>query len=161
VGLPPKLALMEPVRRILLVEDEPDIRASLKELLEMQIPGAEVDTAANGAEGLRLIGAKHPHLIITDFKMPGMNGLEFLAAARASAPETPRMLMTAYPDLDVATRAINEAHIENFLAKPVEPDEMIAKIVRILQLSESKFDKERQLATTIRQLQETLEATKK
>lgn len=152
---------MEPVRRILLVEDEPDIRASLKDLLEMQIPGAEVTTAANGREGLRMIATSHPHLIITDFKMPGMNGLEFLAAARATAPETPRMLMTAYPDLDIATRAINEAHIKNFLAKPLDPDEMLAKIVRILEVSEARFEKERALAQSIQLLQETLEATKR
>ena len=98
---------MDPVRRILLVEDEPDIRASLKDLLEMQIPGAQVATAGNGAEGLQEIQRSRPHVIITDYKMPGMNGLEFLQAARAYAPETPRMMMTAYPDLEVATRAIN------------------------------------------------------
>ena len=152
---------MDQVRRILLVEDEPDIRASLKDLLEMQIPGASVATAANGMEGLRMISQVHPHLIITDFKMPGMNGLEFLAAARASSPETPRVLMTAYPDLEIATRAINEAHIENFLAKPVEPDEMIAKIVRIFQIHEARHEKERALARSIRDLQQTIEAAKK
>jgi YesN/AraC family two-component response regulator len=152
---------MDHVRRILLVEDEPDIRASLKDLIEMQIPGAQVSTAANGAEGLRELATCRPHLIITDFKMPGMNGLEFLQAARSQAPETPRMMMTAYPDLDVATRAINEAHIENFLAKPIEPDEMIAKIVRIFQVLESKVDKERELARTLRELKDTLTQARK
>ena len=83
-------------RRILLVEDEPDIRASLKDLLEMQIPDLLVETAATGAEGLRMMPKVRPHLIITDYKMPGMNGLEFLAASRALAPETPRILMTAF-----------------------------------------------------------------
>jgi YesN/AraC family two-component response regulator len=151
---------MEPARRILLVEDEPDIRGSLKDLLEMQIPGAEVAVAANGAEGLRQIAATHPHLIITDYKMPGMNGLEFLEAARAASPETPRILMTAYPDLGVATRAINEAHIENFLAKPIEPDEMIEKIVRVFQMLESKVGKERELARTLRELTKTLDSAK-
>ena len=89
-----------------------------------------------------------------------MSGLEFLEAARAAAPETPRVMMTAYPDIEVATRAINEAHIENFLAKPIEPDEMIEKIVRIFQVMESKVSKERQLASTLRQLKDTLEAAK-
>jgi YesN/AraC family two-component response regulator len=148
-------------RRILLVEDEPDIRQSLKDLLEMQIPDLEVTTAATGAEALRAMPEVRPSIIITDFKMPGMNGLEFLAAARALAPETPRVLMTAYPDLEVATRAINDLHIENFLAKPIEPEEMIAKIVRIFQLEESKHDRERQLAQTIRALQTAIEAEKK
>ncbi|HUR69258.1 MAG TPA: response regulator [Candidatus Thermoplasmatota archaeon] len=152
---------MEPVRRILLVEDEPDIRASLKDLLEMQIPGATVALAANGAEGLRAMTAHRPDLIITDYKMPGMNGLEFLEAARAASPDTPRVLMTAYPDLEVATRAINEAHIENFLAKPVEPEEMIEKIVRILQLGHAKLEKERSLARSLRELAQTIDGTRK
>jgi YesN/AraC family two-component response regulator len=127
----------------------------------MQIPGAQVVPAANGAEGLRQLPTVRPQLIITDYKMPGMTGLEFLEAARAIAPETPRILMTAYPDLEVATRAINEAHIENFLAKPIDPDEMIGKIVRVLQMQEAKLDKERQLARTLRQLSETLDAARK
>lgn len=149
-----------PPRRILLVEDEPDIRQSLKDLMEMQIPELSVTTAENGHEALRLLPEVRPTLIITDFKMPGMNGLEFLAAARALAPETPRVLMTAYPDLEIASRAINEAHIENFLAKPVEPDEMIQKVVRIFQIEEARVDKERQLARTIRQLTEAIDAEK-
>ena len=143
------------------MEDEPDIRASLKDLLEMQIPDLEVATAENGAEGLRMIPQTRPNLIITDFKMPGMNGLEFLQASRAMAPETPRVLMTAYPDLEIATRAINEAHIENFLAKPVEPEELIAKVVRIFQIEEARLERERSLARTIRALQTAIEAEKK
>ena len=149
-----------PARRILLVEDEPDIRQSLKDLLEIGLEGAEVSLAENGMEGLRMLPQVKPHLIITDFKMPGMNGLEFLAAARASFPETPRILMTAFPDLDIATRAINEAHIENFLPKPVEPDEMLARVQRILEMEEARHGKERELASTLRQLKETLDAKK-
>lgn len=148
-------------RRILLVEDEPDIRASLKDLLEMGLEGAEVTLAENGTDGLRQLHACKPHLIITDFKMPGMNGLEFLEAARASFPETPRILMTAFPDLDIATRAINEAHIENFLPKPVEPTELLAKVERILAMEAARHAKERELASTLRKLKEALEAEKK
>ena len=143
------------------MEDEPDIRQSLKELIEIQLPEAQVDTAATGAEALRMLPTARPHLIITDFKMPGMNGLEFLAAARAQMPEVPRILMTAYPDLEVATRAINEAHIENFLAKPIEPEELLAKLVRIFQMADARHNKERALARTLRELQEAIETTKK
>lgn len=127
----------------------------------MQIPDLEVTIAASGAEGLRALPAARPTLIITDFKMPGMNGLEFLEAARAIVPETPRMLMTAYPDLDITTRAINEAHIENFLAKPIEPEELIAKVVRIFQMEEARHEKERQLAQTIHALKTAMEIERK
>lgn len=153
--------MAENARRILLVEDEPDIRQSLKELIEIQLPEATVDTAATGAEALRMLPQARPHLIITDFKMPGMNGLEFLQAARAAMPDVPRILMTAYPDLEVATRAINEAHIENFLAKPIEPEELLAKLVRIFQMADARHNKERALARTLRELQDAIETTKK
>lgn len=157
----PGLLTEIPARRILLVEDEPDIRESLQELIEIQLPDAKVTTAATGAEALRLLPTARPHLIITDFKMPGMNGLEFLAAARAQMPECPRILMTAFPDLEIATRAINEAHIENFLAKPIEPDELLAKMVRIFEMSDARHHKERALARTLRELQDAIETTKK
>lgn len=147
-------------RRVLVVEDEPDIRASIKDLLEMGIEGCKVHLAANGPEGLRMLQEVRPHLIITDFKMPGMSGLEFLAAARAVFPETPRILMTAFPDIELATRAINEAHIENFLPKPVDPAEMVAKVQRVLDMEAARHEKERSLARTLRLLQETLDARK-
>lgn len=139
----------EPHRRILLVEDEADIRDSLKALLEMSIPGVDVALAATGAQGLSVLNSHRADLIITDYRMPGMNGLDFLAAARALSPETPRIMMTAYPDLDVATRAINEAHIQSFLPKPLEPDDIIAKVVRAFQAAESKVEEERALARNL------------
>jgi YesN/AraC family two-component response regulator len=145
-----------PVRRILIVEDEPDILASIKDLLEMSLPGVTVSTAVNGMEALRMIPEVAPHLIITDYKMPGMNGLEFLEAARARAPETPRILMTAFPDLEVAVRAINDAHIENFLAKPVEPDHLLAKVTRIFTMMDERHSRERELARTMKFLREKL-----
>lgn len=148
-------------RRILVVEDEPDIRELLAELLGTGIENAVVEAREDGPSALRAIAATPPDLIVTDFKMPGMNGLEFLQASRAMAPETPRVLMTAYPDLEIATRAINEAHIENFLAKPVEPEELIAKVVRIFQIEEARLERERSLARTIRALQTAIEAEKK
>lgn len=145
-----------PTRRILVVEDEDDIREVLKELLETSIDRVQVTTAASGSEGLRAVQSQRPDLIISDYKMPGMNGLEFLQASRAFAPDTPRMLITAFPDLDIAVRSINEAHIENFLHKPLDPQVVIEKVDRILQIQAAKHEKERALARGLKELSERL-----
>ena len=145
-----------PTRRILVVEDEDDIRAALKELLESSLDRVEVTLAADGTDGLRALQRMRPDLIVSDFKMPGMNGLEFLQAARAYAPETPKILITAFPDLDLAVRSINDAHIENFLQKPLDPEVVLEKVNRILLLQAAKHDKERALARGLKELSERL-----
>lgn len=151
---------MTAARRILLVDDEIDIRESLKEIIEMQVPGAQVTMAGSGAEALRLLGETRPQLIVTDFKMPGMTGLDFLAAARSVLPHTPRILITAYADLDVATKSINDAHVQSFLSKPVDPEDIVARVVRIFQAAEAKDEKERALAQTVRDLDDALKTVK-
>lgn len=143
-------------RRILVVEDEPDIRDLMKELLESSLTDVEVETAPDGLAGLRALDSGAFHVIITDFKMPGMNGLDFLQGARAKQPEATRVLMTAFPDLDIAVRSINEAHIENFFSKPLEPDEVLAKIERILDVQQAQRARDAAFARSARILAEKL-----
>lgn len=116
---------------ILLVDDEEDIRESLKALFETCLEGVQVEVAAGGQAALDLLDSRPIDVIITDYKMPGMNGLEFLARAQKKAPTVPRILVTAFPDLEIAIRAINEANIENFFTKPFEPDQVL-NVVRTL-----------------------------
>lgn len=145
-----------PPRRILLVEDEEDIRLALKDLLETSLERVEVALAEDGAAGLRAVQRLRPDLIISDYKMPGMSGLDFLQAARAYAPDTPRILITAFPDLDLAVRSINDAHIENFLQKPLDPGVVVEKVERILHLQAARHEKERALARGLKELSERL-----
>lgn len=138
------------VRRILLVEDEADIRDAMKDLLEASLSGVRVTTAASGVEALQRLAGDAPHLIISDYKMPGMNGLDFLKAARSSAPGASRILMTAFPDLDVALKAINEAHIESFFPKPLDVHEVIQRIERSLDRSQSRQQRDLAMARAMR-----------
>lgn len=124
-----KLASYRPqVDTILLVDDEPDILESLKDTVESHLPGVKVLTATNGKAGLDILKDTKVGLVIADFRMPGMDGLEFLTKCRKAAPETPRILITAYPELDAAVRAINEAAIQNFLTKPISPDMLMQAV---------------------------------
>ena len=117
---------------VLLVDDEGDIVESLKELIERALPTVKVYPANSGQEALDLLKQRRFDLFITDYKMPGMNGLEFLRRAEAVEPDVPRILITAFPDLQIAIQAINEAEIDKFFTKPFDGQEVIEAIRHIL-----------------------------
>lgn len=119
-------------QRVLVVDDEPDILESLSTLLESSIDGVAVETVLSGEAGLQAIEDHHLDLVISDFKMPGMDGLEFLRRASKTKPELPRILMTAFPDLQIAVDAINQASIETFFAKPLDPAEVVDVVAKSL-----------------------------
>jgi response regulator RpfG family c-di-GMP phosphodiesterase len=124
-----KLSRIRPrVRTILVVDDEVDILLSLTELFQTAMEGVEVLTARDGPTALELL-QRHPvDAIVCDYRMPGMDGLEVLSRASEAAPDVPRIMLTAYPDLELAMRAINEAHIENFLTKPVRGEKLLEAV---------------------------------
>jgi adenylate cyclase len=117
--------------RILVVDDEPDIVQGLSTFLQSKL-GAIIVTAANAAEGLKRLGESPVDLVISDYKMPGMNGLDFLAKAQELRPDSVRVMMTAYADLDLAIKAINEARILHFFTKPIDPDHLVLVLEAVL-----------------------------
>jgi DNA-binding NtrC family response regulator len=117
---------------VLAVDDEEDILHTLAQYLEEALPGVRVETAGSGAAGLARLERGAVDLVISDYRMPGMDGLAFLRHVRERAPGLPRILMTAYPDAELAVQAINLAHIDRFLVKPVEPDQLAAAVEELL-----------------------------
>jgi response regulator RpfG family c-di-GMP phosphodiesterase len=106
------------IDRILFVDDEPAVLDGYKRILQREF---EVDTAAGGEQGLASIRDRGPYsVVISDMRMPGMNGAQFLAQVRQAAPDTVRMLLTGYTDLDAAILAVNEGNIFRFLTKPCD-----------------------------------------
>lgn len=109
--------------RILLVDDEPKILETHRKILESRY---HVETAPDGPHGLSALKKDEEfELIIADFNMPGMDGIEFLSKAEGLSPFTTRMMLTAFGELDVAVKAVNEGHIFRFLTKPCEPETLI------------------------------------
>jgi response regulator RpfG family c-di-GMP phosphodiesterase len=102
--------------KILLVDDEVLLLNSLKRELILHY---DIDTAESGAEALAKISSSGPYaVIVSDFRMPKMDGIKFLAQAMEVAPNTVRMMLTGNADLPTAVDAINNGQIFRFLSKP-------------------------------------------
>jgi DNA-binding NtrC family response regulator len=116
--------------RILIVDDEANARAALSEILREE--GYETETAADGFKALGKLGVFSPDLILTDLKMPGLDGLGLLKEARAASPSTVLVVMTAFGTIDSAVEAI-KLGAENYLTKPLEPGSLIAVVERAME----------------------------
>jgi DNA-binding NtrC family response regulator len=118
--------------RILIVDDEANARAALSEILREE--GYETETAADGFKALGKIGSFAPDLILTDLKMPGLDGIGLLKEARAASPSTVVVVMTAFGTIDSAVEAI-KAGAENYLTKPLDPVTLVAVVERAMEKS--------------------------
>lgn len=117
---------------ILLVDDEPDILTSVKAIVELALPGTHVIAASSGRKGLELLESERIDLIISDFKMPGMDGIEFLYQCRRSHPLIPRLMLTAFADDDLMRRAITDAFVDSFIPKMAAPTEFLNRVKEFL-----------------------------
>ena len=112
--------------KILFVDDDPEALDGYRELLQ---PEFQVETAIGGEDGLVALQTHGPYaIVVSDMRMPGMSGIEFLAQARVIAPDTVRMMLTGHADVNVAIEAVNQDHIFRFLTKPCEPDSLRASL---------------------------------
>lgn len=117
--------------RILCVDDEEFVLDALRDTLRRAF---EVHTAAGASAALAML-RKDPEgyaVILSDMRMPGMYGSEFLREARTVAPNAVRMLLTGYADVDSAIRAVNDAQLFRFLTKPCEPDQLVRACIAAL-----------------------------
>jgi CheY-like chemotaxis protein/DNA-binding MarR family transcriptional regulator len=110
----PETPADQPVH-VLCVDDEPRVLQGLRLNLE---PRYRVSTATSGAEALEVCGAERPEVIISDLRMPGMDGTSFLGRVRDQTPSAVRILLTGHADVDAAVAAVNEARVFRFLTKP-------------------------------------------
>ena len=141
------LRLQKPQRTLLLVDDEPNILASLKRLFRRD--GHVMLTANSGAEGLELLSKHKVDLIISDQRMPGMTGVEFLRTAKALYPDTIRIVLSGYTELQSVTDAINEGAVYRFLTKPWEDEPLREQINKAFEYKEL-LEENRQLDIRIR-----------
>ncbi|WP_432737674.1 response regulator [Maridesulfovibrio sp. FT414] len=117
--------------RILVIDDEKATLNMFRMLLSAY--GHEVMTAENGEKGIELFDAEHPELVMTDIKMPGMDGLEVLRRIKAISPDSEVIVITGHGDMDLAIQALN-LDATDFLNKPVKREDL----EKALQLSSDR-----------------------
>src|SRR5438132_1082247 len=110
------------MRRVLIADDEESIRHVLTELLEER--GYEVRAVTDGEEAMRELSARDYDALVTDVRMPKMNGLDLVRAAQTASPETTIIVMSAYGSHDLAIEAM-KAGAYDYLGKPFRPDEVL------------------------------------
>ncbi len=121
------VAPAEKEQTILLVDDEQNILSALKRLLRRD--QYRILTATSGAEGLEILAQNHVDVIMSDQRMPGMIGADFLRRAKELYPATIRIMLSGYTELQSVTDAVNEGAIYKFLTKPWE-DELLRMHIR-------------------------------
>ncbi len=117
---------------VLVVDDESDIVASLVSMIESELPGVRAVGACSGEEALRVLAREGAELVVSDFRMPGMDGLELLARIADKWPGTPSVLVSAYADEGLATQAAEAGHVELFLPKPLHLDAFLDAVAEML-----------------------------
>ena len=132
--------------RIMCVDDEPDMLMLLKMIIQDNTE-YEVETTNNPAECLELLKQSHFDLVITDLKMPGIDGMELFRELRALVPDLPVIIITAYGLEKAAEKAIMEG-ISDFITKPFKKERIlfsIRKAFEIRKLKEENLELRKQL----------------
>jgi signal transduction histidine kinase len=112
---------------ILVVDDEPDVLESLRHLFHRRY---RVLLAEGGSEGLRILDEEDVHVILSDQRMPGMTGDQFLKNARELRPDAVRLLFTGYAEIQTVIDAVNQGGIFRYIHKPWDASELEALIAQ-------------------------------
>lgn len=121
------------VYKILIVDDELDVLNSLNLALKTAKEfKSEITIVTDAETALTHMMKDDYNLVLADYKMPGMNGIELLTQISKRYPKTARILITGYTDVDAALDAINKAKVDNYIEKPCHKDELRDVISQIL-----------------------------
>lgn len=123
--------------KILVIDDSPEILTLFSEYLKAE--GYEVDTSAEGSTGIEMIEKKFYDLIVTDLKMPGVDGMKVLEFAMNHSPNSPCIILTGYGTVKNAVEAIKLGAFD-YLTKPVKMDEILVTLQRALDYRNLKLE---------------------
>lgn len=115
--------------KILVIDDEDIVRTSCSRTLVPE--GYEVSLARNGAEGLKMAAEDRFDLVLTDLKMPDMDGIEVLRSIKGKWPETQVIIVTGYQTVDTAVKAIKLGAYD-YIEKPFTPDALISAVAEAM-----------------------------
>lgn len=142
--------------RIMIVDDEESILKALRRVLRVapctygnKTFNLEVETFSSSSAALENARHESYDLFISDFRMPGMDGIEFLTGVKALQPDAARLILSGYADLNALVRAVNEVGIERFIGKPWNDYDLMSAIGQALAHRELLLEN-RQLANLVR-----------
>lgn len=124
-------------RTLLLVDDEPKIISSMERVLREE--GYKILSTTNAVEGFELLATNPVGVVLSDLRMPGMDGIEFLSRISRLHPETVRIAMSGYADMDMVTEAINRGAIYKFITKPFANEVLRQSIAKAFEQFEVPF----------------------
>jgi DNA-binding NtrC family response regulator len=137
---------------ILIVDDEPNVLSALQRVF-IDEP-YEVRTANSGEEGLKLLGTDRFKVVISDERMPGMGGAEFLSIVKNRYPQIARILLTGYASLEATMKAVNDGEIYRFFTKPWDEYQLKLAIGFAIDKYDLEEENRRLLMTVKRQASE-------
>ena len=149
---PPAAGAASPPATILFVDDEPNILSSLRRLFRPQ--GYRIFIAEGGAAGLEVLAREKIDLVISDMRMPEMDGARFLEQVRDRWPEAIRILLTGYSDIGSTINAINRGEIYRYIAKPWDDNDITLIVREALERRRLETENEHLLGLTRRQNEE-------
>ena len=153
---------MENDYTILVVDDERNILKSIKRLLIDT--DYRVLTAESGEKGLEAFDKHEIQVVVSDYRMPQMDGVSFLSKVREKSPDTIRIILSGYADTGALVEAINDGHVYKFVAKPWNDQELLTTIMRAMDRyklqkeNEELYSKLEMRNEELRNLAENLEA---
>ena len=131
---------------LLLIDDEERIVRSLRMLF---FSGYNVHTTTDPQEAIRILREEKVHVIVSDQRMPLMQGSELLAIARETSPATMRILLTGYSDLDASIASVNEGEVFRYLLKPWDAMEVKKVVGEAAAIAEASFDVQSHTNTSV------------
>lgn len=135
-----------PKGRLLLVDDEEGVLRSIQRVLRRG--GWDLQTAKDGASALEVVQSFHPQVVMSDFRMPGMNGVELLARVKAHSPQAQRIMLTGQADVHAIEDAINRSEVFRFLTKPWDDTQLFLTVKSAFEQYAVLTENERLLALT-------------
>ena len=129
--------------RILIVDDDTALLEALPEMLRLRLEGMRIDTCDNAVEALDRVARVDYDAVVTDIKMPGMDGLAMLREIKQLRPKTPTLLITGHGEHDLAVKALRGGAYD-FVQKPIDREYFVASLQRAIQLRRLDREVERQ-----------------
>jgi CheY-like chemotaxis protein len=126
----------EQANTLLLVDDELNVLNALRRLLRRE--GYHILTACSGTEALELLALQPVQVIVSDQRMPGMSGVEFLSKVKELYPETVRMSLSGYSEISTVTDAINKGAIWKYITKPWDDESLLQEIRTAFRLARER-----------------------